>query len=277
MQLLQAVVLGVVQGLTEFWPISSSGHLLLIRRLLGWQLLADAHWNTVFDVSTHAGTFAALLVYFWSDAGRLLSAFFASLRHGLGDVTDRRLAWIILAGAIPAGVAGLLGSDTIEEYLRESPALIGALLIIFGLVLWLAEWRGRKTKELGQMGWADGLLIGFAQVLSLAPGVSRSGITMTAGLARGMNRESAARFSFLLSLPVIAGAAGFGLVSIAKDLTELPAGSLPVFAAGFLAAAISGYFCIRVFLSYLRTRSLLPFIIYRVVAGVGVLVWLLRA
>jgi undecaprenyl-diphosphatase len=277
MQLLQAFVLGIVQGLTEFWPISSSGHLLLIRQLFGWELLADAHWNTVFDVSTHAGTFVALLAYFWTDTGRLISAFFTTLRHGIGGVTERRLACVIVMGAIPAGLAGVFGEAQIEEYLRQAPALIAVLLIAFGLLLWLAEWRGRKVRELGQVGWADGLVIGFAQVLSLAPGVSRSGITMTAGLFRGLSRESAARFSFLLSLPLLAGAAIFGLASIAKDLGELPAGSFPVFAAGFLAAAISGYFCIRVFLSYLRTRSLLPFIIYRVVAGVGVLAWLLRA
>ncbi len=276
MQLLQAFVLGIIQGLTEFWPISSSGHLLLIRQLFGWDLLADEHWNTVFDVSTHAGTFVALLAYFWTDAGRLISAFFTTLRYGIGGVTERRLACVILVGAIPAGLAGLLGEDQIEEYLRQAPALIAILLIVFGLLLWLAEWRGRKVRELGQVGWADGLVIGLAQILSLAPGVSRSGITMTAGLFRGLSRESAARFSFLLSLPLLAGAAVFGLASIAKDLGELPAGSFPVFAAGFLAAAISGYFCIRVFLSYLRTRSLLPFIIYRVVAGVGVLAWLLR-
>lgn len=274
MQLIQAAVLGIVQGLTEFLPVSSSGHLILARELLGWKLLADPHWNTVFDVALHAGTFVALLLYFWSDILRLLQAFAASLRYGIAGDPDRRLAWVIVIATVPAAVAGALGESAIEDLLRQAPMLIAALLILFGVILWLAEWRGRKARELRETGWWDGILLGLAQTLSLAPGVSRSGVTMTAGLARGMTRETAARFSFLLSIPIIGGAALYSLQSALRDLAALPDRGWAVFGVGFLAAALSGYLCIRYFLQYLQKRGLARFVVYRIVLGLGVLGWL---
>jgi undecaprenyl-diphosphatase len=274
MQLLQAAVLGVVQGLTEFLPVSSSGHLILVREFFGWELLADAHWNTIFDLSVHAGTFAGLLVYFRSDIVRLVGAFFSTFRHGIAGVADRRLAWIILLATIPAALAGVLGEDVIEAQLRGAPMVVAGLLIVFGLILWAAEWHGRKARALSATGWADGMLIGLAQALSLAPGVSRSGITMTAGLARGMTRETAARFSFLLSIPIIGGAALYGLHGAATDLSSLPEGAVSIFAVGFLSAAISGYLCIRYFLRYLQRHAFAPFVIYRLAVGGLLLIWL---
>ena len=273
MQLLQAAVLGMLQGLTEFLPVSSSGHLILARQFFGWELLADAHWNTIFDLSVHAGTFAGLLLYFWSDVVRLLGAFFATFRHGIAGVPERRLAWIIALATIPAALAGVIGEEVIEAHLRDVPMVIAALLIVFGLILWVAEWRGRKTRDLKETGWTDGLVIGLAQALALAPGVSRSGITITAGLGFGMTRETAARYSFLLSIPIIGGAALYGLHSVIGDLAALPSGSLATFGVGFVSAALSGYLCIRYFLRYLQRHALAPLVVYRVAVGAFVLVW----
>jgi len=273
MQLIHAAILGLIQGLSEFLPISSSGHLILVREFFGWELLADAHWNTIFDLSVHAGTFVGVLAYFWSDVLRLSGAFFSTFRYGIAGVPDRRLAWILVVATLPAALAGVLGEDVIEAQLRQAPMIIAALLIVFGIILWLAEWRGRKARELDDTGWVDGIVIGVAQALALAPGVSRSGITMTAGLAFGMTRETAARYSFLLSLPIIGGAALYGFYSVLGELSHLPPGALPTFAVGFLSAAISGYLCIRYFLGYLRHHALAPFVIYRIAVGAFLLIW----
>mgnify|MGYP005836550541 CR=1 FL=1 len=270
MELLQALALGIVQGLTEFLPVSSSGHLILVREALGWKLLADPHLNKSFDVALHGGTFIALACYFWRDIGRLLRAWAASFRAGLGDEPERRLAWLVVIGAVPGAVAGLLGEDVIENRLG-APRLVAAQLIAFALLLWLAEARGRKERELAQAGWWDGVLIGLAQALALAPGVSRSGVTITAGLARGMTRETAARFSFLLSLPIVAGSAAYSLAGLVKDPGLLPPGSPALFGAGMVAAAVSGFLCIHYFLRYLQTRTLSPFVVYRVGLGLALL------
>lgn len=276
MQLLQAVVLGIVQGLTEFLPVSSSAHLILVREVLGWRLLDDPHWNLIFDVAAHTGTFAALVTYFRSDIGRLLSAFLVSLRAGIGDVLERRLAWILLIGTVPAGLAGWLGEEVIESFFRQTPRLVALLLVAFGLILWAADRLGRKARELGTVAWLDGILVGFAQALALAPGVSRSGVTMTVGLARGMTREAAARFSFLLSILSVGGAAAFGLKDVMENVGALPPGSLPSLALGFASAAISGYLCVKYFLRYLQRHALAPFVVYRVALGVFLMVWFAR-
>jgi undecaprenyl-diphosphatase len=272
MDVIRAAVLGVVQGLTEFLPVSSSGHLILVREVLGWELLADPHLNKMFDVALHAGTFFALVLYFWQDILRLLSAFAASLRYGVGGDPERRLAWLIVIATVPAAAAGLAAQNLIETRLG-APLIVTVLLILFGLVLWLAEWRGRKARPLSDTAWWDGILVGLAQALSLAPGVSRSGVTITMGLARGMTRETAARFSFLLSLPIIGGAALYGFLSLARHAHPLPPGAAPLFIVGMLTAAASGYLCIRYFLRYLQTRSLAPFIIYRLIVGLALLAW----
>jgi undecaprenyl-diphosphatase len=272
MDLIRAAILGIIQGLTEFLPISSSGHLILARDAMQWGLLADPHLNKMFDVALHAGTFLALVAYFRSDIVRLLSAFFTSLRHGLKYDPDRRLAWAIAIGTIPAAIAGVKGEKIIEEKLG-TPALIAAELIVFALLLWLADRRGRKRRDIGSANISDGIVIGIAQTLSLAPGVSRSGITMTAGLMRSMTRETAARFSFLLSIPIVGGTAAYSLVSLIRHPSILPPGSASLFLVGTLAALISGYLCIRYFLRYLQTRTLMPFVVYRILLGVAILAW----
>jgi undecaprenyl-diphosphatase len=174
---------------------------------------------------------------------------------------------------VPAGLAGWRGENAIESFFRQLPMLIGSLLVVFGLVLWAADRLGKRSRELGEVGWLDGMLIGCAQALALAPGVSRSGITMTVGLARGLTRETAARFSFLLSTPIVGAAALFGLKDVMGGMSALPQGSLPTLAVGFLTAALSGYLCIHYFLRYLQRRALWPFVAYRVVLGAFLLLW----
>ena len=273
MELLKAAILGIVQGLTEFLPISSSGHLILVREVLGWKLLADPHLNKMFDVALHAGTFLALVAYFWTDIGRLLGAFVAGLRGGISGNPERRLAWGIAIGTIPAAIAGVLGEKVIERVLGE-PKLVAIELIAFALLLWYADQRGRKRREIESASLSDGIVLGVAQSLVLAPGVSRSGITMTAGLARGMTRETAARFSFLLSIPIVAGTAVYALLGLVRHPNTFPAGAAPEFLIGMLTATVSGYFCVAYFLRYLQTKSLTPFVIYRIVLGVALLGWM---
>lgn len=272
-QLIQAAILGVIQGLTEFLPVSSSAHLLIMREVFGWTLLGDDHWNTIFDVSAHVGTFAALGWYFWSDVMRLLRAAVTASPRDAQQAFDRRLAWIILAATIPIALAGWQGESAIETIFRRQPLLTAFLLMLFGFVLWGADIRGGKTRELAAVGWLDGILIGCAQTLSLCPGVSRSGITMTTGLLRGLTRETAARFAFLLSLPAIGGAAVYGLKDVVGQAGSLPPGALASFGVGLLTAAVSGYLCIRYFLRYLQTKSFAPFIWYRIALGVFLITW----
>jgi undecaprenyl-diphosphatase len=269
-ELLKAAALGVVQGLTEFLPVSSSGHLILMRDVLGWEMLADQHLNKVFDVALHAGTFFSLVIYFWPDVVRLLSAFAASVRHGINGDTDRRIAWLIVIGTVPAAVAGLAAQEVIETTLG-TPMLVAGELVVFAFVLWLAERWGRKQRVLSAVTWWDGILVGAAQAVALAPGVSRSGITITAGLARGMKREAAARFSFLLSIPIVGGTAAYSFAGLIKNQAAMPSGGPAMFAVGMVAAAASGYLCIHYFLRYLQTRSLTPFVIYRIGLGLALL------
>jgi undecaprenyl-diphosphatase len=270
MQLLKAALLGIVQGLTEFLPVSSSGHLLLVEKALHWDLLADPHVGKTFDVALHAGTFLALVIYFRKDVLRLLAAFGASLRYGVKGKEERRLAWFIVIGTVPAAVAGVKWEKVIEEGLG-GVTLIAVQLIVFAIVLYLADRLGRKVRRLREANLGDGILVGLAQALALAPGVSRSGITISTGLARGLTRDSAARFSFLLSIPIVGGTAAYSLLKLAKDHAALGGDMPQLFVVGLLAAAISGYLCIRYFLGYLERRSLTPFVIYRIALGVALL------
>jgi undecaprenyl-diphosphatase len=270
--LIRAAVLGLVQGLTEFLPVSSSGHLILMRDVFGWQMLGNEHLNKMFDVVLHTGTFLALVMYFHRDIVRLARAFAASLRYGIRGDAERRLAWAIALGTIPAAIFGLAAQHLIETKLG-TPMLVAAELMIFALILWWAEVAGRKQRALGDAGVRDGVWVGLAQALALAPGVSRSGITMTAGLARGMKKETAARFSFLLSIPVVGGTAAYSILSLIKHPGALPPGSMGMFVVGLLAAAFSGYFVIGYLLRYLQTRSLAPFVVYRLALGAVLLVW----
>jgi undecaprenyl-diphosphatase len=265
---LEALLLGVVQGLTEFLPISSSGHLILVPWLQNYHFLQDNEsFNKTFDVALHAGTLVAVLIYFRAELARLLGALWTSLRRRAIEGSDQRVAWAIVVGTIPAVIAGGLGQSFIEDHLGE-PWQIAILLIVFGLVLGYADRRPQR-EALEQVRPRQGLYIGLAQVLALVPGVSRSGITISAARFLGLDRDSAARISFLLLAPVTAGAVVFKAYKAASEgLPHDVAGPLIV---GTIAAAVSGYLAIAALLAIVRRHSYDPFVIYRVLAGVAVL------
>ena len=261
----EAIVLGVVQGLAEFLPISSSGHLILVPWLLRW----PPHGLT-FDLALHLGTSVALLGYFWRDWLGLGTA----VVRGVGDVKVRashewKLAWLILLGCIPAGIIGVLFEDAIESRFREPP-LIALMLIAFGLILLVADLVGKRERPLEKVSLVDTLTIGGAQVLALMPGVSRSGITMTAGLFRGLDRGSAARFSFLLSAPITVAAALYKLRVLVKE--PLTGSEAVVFLVGIVTAAIVGALAIGFLLRFLQRQPVNIFVWYRVAFGLLVLV-----
>lgn len=264
MTLLQAIVLGILQGATEFIPVSSSGHLVLLPWLLNWPKPGLA-----FDAILHWGTVLAVLVVFWRDLYGLLLAGLKSLRtRSLAD-PEARIAWWIVIGTIPAAIIGYLFQDFFET-LFGAPVAAAGFLLVTGLILSISERLGKRTREAEEMSWLDALLVGLAQAAAIAPGISRSGATIAAGLLRGVKRAAAARFSFLLVVPAILGA---GILSL-LDLAD--AGSLveqwPLLASGFLAAAISGYLCIRFLLSYLRRGKLYIFAVYVWLFGAASLV-----
>jgi undecaprenyl-diphosphatase len=260
----QAVVIGIVQGLTEFLPVSSSAHLILVPQLLGWD---DPFINSAsFDVMLHLGTLLALVVYFWRDLIELIAAGIASIRdRSLAGDPNRRLAWLLLISVIPSALLGVVGEDFFDTYFRESDRLIYVcgILIVGAILLFIAERLGNRARGLDQANVTDAAVIGGAQAFALFPGISRSGITIAAGLFRGLKRDSAARFAFLMGVPVIGGA-GFWK---ARELISAPAGTFDtgVLAAGFVAAAISGFLAIRFLLAFLRVHSTGIFIAWRVV------------
>lgn len=256
MDLTQIVVLAVVQGLTEFLPISSSAHLILVPVLTDWH-----DQGLAFDVAVHVGTLLAVVAYFRDDLLRMARDWLKSFRGESSP--DARLAWAVLIGTVPAALAGLLFKDPIETYLR-SPLVIATTTIVFGLLLWWADARGRRTRDEHTVGWRDVLIIGCAQALALIPGTSRSGVTMTAGLAMGLTRKAAARFSFLLSIPIILLAGGYQSLQLATQAEQADWG---VMLTGVLLSGVSAYLCIHLFLKLLDRVGMLPFVIYRLLLG----------
>ncbi len=266
---LEALLLGVVQGLTEFLPISSSGHLILVPWLQDYTFLAENEsFNKTFDVALHAGTLIAALAFFRAEVRRLLVGFLAVLRTRRIATGEERLAVAIAIGTVPAVIAGGLASDFIDERLGE-PWMIAVQLIFFAALL---DWADRRPQRrpLRRAGLRDGAWVGLAQVLALAPGTSRSGITITAGRFLGLDRDAAARFSFLLLIPIVAGATLFkGVGAVGEGLPTGVAGPMVV---GTIAAAVSGYLAIAFLLRLVRTTSYRPFVVYRYAAGVAVLI-----
>jgi undecaprenyl-diphosphatase len=270
MTILQALILGIVQGLTEFLPISSSGHLILVPWLFGWnffQLHPDL--NKTFDVALHLGTFIAALVYFWRQIVVILRAWVVSLRKRRVETTDERLAWLLLISTVPAGLVGVAFESFVEDQLGK-PYLICIMMFAFALVMLLADRTARLNKTMADMRWPGALGIGVAQAIALSPGVSRSGITMVTGLFMGLDRESTARYSFLLSVPVVGGAALLKLAQLAKD--GMPPHMAQPFLVGTVAAALSGLAAIWFVLSYLRTHTFTIFIVYRLVVASALLI-----
>jgi undecaprenyl-diphosphatase len=264
----QAVVLGIVQGLTEFAPVSSSGHLILVPWLFHWSILNDPALNKTFDVALHMGTFFGAVAYFWGDIRKYVSGFFRSIRKRSVDGPDERLAWLILWGTIPGALVGAGLESVIEEHLG-APWLIAVMLIAFGVVLYLVDRLAPHRRAIDDIRLTDALIVGVAQAVALQPGVSRSGVTITAARGRGLDREAAARFSFLLALPIIGGAGLLKTLDLWKD--GLPAGMAAPFAWGFVASALSGFLVIWLVLAYVRKRDFVPFVIYRIAAGLFVL------
>jgi undecaprenyl-diphosphatase len=266
----QALVLGVVQGLTELLPISSSGHLILVPWLADWRYL-ETHqdFNKTFDVALHLGTLVAVVLYFRHDVVRYVAAWVRSLRRRgiVGD--DERIAWCVAAATVPAAIAGAAGESAIEDHLGQ-PWQIAIVLAVFGVLLWLADRQPQRRTIEGLRFWTA-FAIGVSQILALMPGVSRSGITITTGRFAGLDRDSAARFSFLLLIPIVFGAVVYkGLKHVV--LNPLPAGSTGPFAVGTIAAAAIGLVAIDVLLGYVRRHDYTPFVLYRLAAAAFVLV-----
>ncbi len=270
---LQAFVMGIVQGLTEFLPISSSGHLILVPSLLGWD---DPFLNSLaFSVVLHLGTLAALLLYFREDWLRLIPAGLAALRdRSFGGDPDRRLAWLIALATIPAGLAALAFGDVVESETFRQPGLVVTMLVVFAGVLWLADRSGSRDREVEGLTFPRAVAIGVAQAIALIPGVSRSGITMSAGLFAGLDRPSAARFAFLMATPITALAAAYEVLQLVTG--DAPAGAdLGPLLVGVGAAFVSGILAIAVLLRFLRSRSLDVFVWYRIgLAAVVIVAWL---
>lgn len=270
--ILRAIVLGIIQGLTEFLPISSSGHLIVARDLFDWQFADDL----TFDVALHLGTTAAVLVFFrneWSymirgGIARVLNQ--AGPESQLGTVYDGRLLFLLVLASVPTAIFGIIVDVWFEDELRD-PIVVGAMLIAIGLVIYAAERVSTRTRSIESTRWGDAAVIGVAQALSLVPGTSRSGVTISAGLMRGFNRNHAARFSFLLATPAIIGA---GLLKTGEAIAEgIPSGDADIIAVGALVSAVVGFVSIGWLLRLVQTRTFLPFVVYRLVAGVFVVAY----
>jgi undecaprenyl-diphosphatase len=258
--ILHATVLGALQGFAEVLPISSSAHLILVPWLLKWP-----ESGLTFDVALHLGTFLALALYFRRDIIEMsVSGVDAIVNRSL-NTPARRLPFLIIAATIPAAVVGKLLEHQVEALFRSNPLLIAIVLIGFGIILGIADIVGRKRLALDEVKPASALTIGLFQCLALIPGVSRSGITITAGLMLGFTRESAARFSFLLSLPIVAGAALLKSLHLIKD--GIPAGEGVPMLVGILVSALTGYISVAFLLKFVQKRSISPFVWYRVIAG----------
>jgi undecaprenyl-diphosphatase len=268
MTLPQAILLGIVQGITEFLPISSSAHLVLTPYLLGWNLPQEQVF--AFDVLVQMGTLAAVLVYFWGDLCAIGQAFFQSM---LGkrpkDDPYTHLGWLLILASIPAGLFGLLFNDTVEAAFN-SPMATAVFLIVTAILLFSAEKTGRRTRSSRDLNWKDALIIGCFQLLSLFPGISRSGSTITGGMVRHLKRPAAARFSFLMSVPIMLAAGLFSSLELlaAPNWTAF---LLPLL-VGLITSAVVGYLAIRWLLAYLSRRPLYIFAFY--VIGLGLITWI---
>ena len=264
----EAIVLGFVQGATEYAPVSSSGHLILVPWLFGWeQLGGNADFAKTFDVALHMGTLLGAVIYFRHDLWRYLKAWLRTLAARAISTTDERIAWALVVGTIPGAIVGAVAEDVIQESLG-APVLIAVMLAIFGVVLYVVDKRMPSVRGMDSIGVRTGLFLGIAQAMALQPGVSRSGVTMTAARAIGLDRETAARFSFLLSLPIIAGA---GLYKGTDLATTGFQGYEAQFFWGFVSSAISGFLVIWGLLKYLKRHDFKVFMLYRLAVAALVL------
>ncbi|RUO60500.1 undecaprenyl-diphosphate phosphatase [Pseudidiomarina insulisalsae] len=264
MSTFEAIILALIQGLTEFLPISSSAHLILPSQVLGWR-----DQGLAFDVAVHVGTLAAVVFYYRQQVGELIMGWLASFRGRYNQ--SSRLAWFIIWATVPAALAGLFGNDLLENYGR-SALVIATTTILFGLLLWYADKRATEHKNIAGLSLRQAMFIGIAQAIALIPGTSRSGITITAGLLLGLNRTDAAKFSFLLSIPIIMLAGSYKGMQLAQQ-AEPVAWSMVLI--GMLVSFVSAYLCIKLFLQVIERMGMLPFVIYRLLLGALLLVMFL--
>jgi undecaprenyl-diphosphatase len=266
MSIIEIIVLALVQGLTEFLPISSSAHLILPSQVLGWQ-----DQGTAFDVAVHVGTLLAVIIYFRKEVADILTAWFKSF-GAQGKTDDSQLGWWIILATIPSLIIGFLLKDFVEVYSRNA-WIIATTTIVFGLLLWYADAKAKQIKTIYQINWVMALMIGLSQVVAmLFPGTSRSGITMTTGLLLGLNKQSAARFSFLMSIPVIAAAGSYYIykLSTGDELIDWNAIIL-----GAVLSFIAAYACIYFFLKVIEKMGMFPFVVYRLLLGLGLFAFLM--
>ena len=266
MSIIEIIVLALVQGLTEFLPISSSAHLILPSQILGWQ-----DQGTAFDVAVHVGTLLAVIIYFRKEVSDILAAWFRSFGTQ-GKTDDSQLGWWIILATIPSLIIGYLLKDFVEVYSRNA-WIIATTTIIFGLLLWYADAKAKQIKTIYQINWVMALLIGLSQVVAmLFPGTSRSGITMTTGLLLGLNKQSAARFSFLMSIPVIAAAGSYYIYKLftGDELIDWNAIIL-----GAALSFVAAYVCIYFFLKVIEKMGMFPFVVYRLLLGLGLFAFLM--
>jgi undecaprenyl-diphosphatase len=265
MPLYQAIILAIVQGLTEFLPVSSTAHLAIIPQLLHWQ---DP--GLAFDIALHAGTLAAVLIYFFRDWVKIiLVGIRIPFELGPGDENSRSLLWYLIVGTIPVGLAGLIFKEQAEGPWRNL-IVMGAMLILIGVLMYFGDKFGGEKRSLNKISWADAMWIGLSQALAVVPGTSRSGITITAGRFRSLSREAAARFSFLLSTPAIAAAAGKDFVDLRKQ-GGIPPGMEVPYVTGIVVSAAVGIVVIAFFLKYLKQNTLTLFVWYRIIFGIIVI------
>ena len=257
METIQVFVLALIQGLTEYLPISSSAHLILPSHLLGW-----SDQGLAFDVAVHIGSLLAVCTYFRHELQIIFTSCWAQLFHGCGD-EHSRLGWLLILGTIPVGLAGLLFDDFIENNLR-SIAVIALTTIVFGLLLGLVDKKSSQRLSMAQMNWCSAMLIGLSQALALIPGTSRSGITITAALALGYDRQSAARFSFLLAIPVIILSGGYKGLQLVGESNAVVWGDIFL---GISISAVTAFACIHFFLALVNRIGMMPFVWYRLILG----------
>jgi undecaprenyl-diphosphatase len=271
MSIIEIIVLALIQGFTEFLPISSSAHLLLPSQVLGWQ-----DQGLAFDIAVHVGTLIAVIMYFKKEVVDILSAWFKSLGSietmKTKSTDDSKLGWWIILGTIPAALIGYLAKDFVELYLRNA-WVVAITTIVFGLLLWYADVKGKQTKTIYQLNWKSALILGFSQAIAAVfPGTSRSGITITAGLMLGLNKQSAARFSFLLAIPIISMMGLYYTLELALSNEAVDWATLGL---GTLLSFISAYACIYLFLKIIERMGMMPFAIYRLLLGIGLFIFLL--
>ncbi len=267
MSLWEAIILGIVQGITEFLPVSSSGHLILAQSLMSLDF-ADLKG---FDIAVHFGTMLAIVGYFWKDYGTVWEGGMAILKRKKGMQKEKTLAWLLILGTIPSILVGLFLGDLIDEYLR-SPVTVAIILILVGILFFVAEWIHKRVKA-GLIDWKNGLIVGVAQAMALIPGVSRSGITISTGIGLGVKRAEAARFSFLLGSVAMLAAFAYGVLKVWNGDYSLPTWYALI--AGVLSSMISGYLAIRFLMKFLKKNTLHPFGWYRILLGASFLIYYL--